>query len=100
MSNSDKENKYFRARERVEAIKKFYTHLITYLFFICFLAGLNYYTDGWNYPWFLWAAFGWGIGVAANAIKVFGYNAFFGSDWEERKINEFMNEDKNEGKWN
>lgn len=99
MNYSNKENKYFRAQERVQAIKKFYTGLITYVFFICFLAAINYYTDQWRYPWFLWAAFGWGIGVLAHAIKTFGYNLFLGRNWEERKINEFMNEDENQNTW-
>jgi len=50
--------------------------------------------------WFLWAAFGWGLGLAFKAIKVFGMNPFFGKDWEERKIREFMKEDEQQNKWN
>ena len=99
MESTDKENKYFRAKERVEQLKKFYAGLMSYFFFIAFLAGVNYWTDEWRYPWFLWAAFGWGIGVIFHAIKVFGFNPFFGKDWEERKIQEYMNEDENRGRW-
>ncbi len=99
MEYSDKENKYYRAKERVECIKKFYTSLLSYVFVISLLAAVNYYTNEWRYAWFLWAAFGWGIGLIFQGIKAFGYNPFLGKDWEERKIKEFMNEDKNIERW-
>ena len=99
MEYSDKENKYFRAKEKVDCIKKFYTSLLSYVLVISLLAGINYYVDEWNYPWFLWAAFGWGIGLVFQAIKAFGFNPFFGRGWEERKIKEFMNEENDENRW-
>ena len=40
MENLEKENKYFRAKERVGAIKKFYMSLISYFVFIGFLVAL------------------------------------------------------------
>ena len=94
MEKFDKEYKYIRAKERVEEIKKFYSNLISYVLVIALLAGINYYTDGWNHPWFLWAAFGWGIGLIFHAIKAFQWSPFFNRDWEERKIKEFMEEDE------
>ena len=99
METSEKENKYYRAKERVESIKKFYTGFLSYLFFISLLAGINYWTDEWRYPWFLWAAFGWGIGLIFQAIKTFSLNPFFGRDWEERKIKEYMEEDEKQKRW-
>lgn len=99
MANFESENKYLRAKERVDRIKKFYTSLISYVIFISFLAALNYYVDQWEYPWFLWAAFGWGIGLVFQALKAFGFNPFFGKNWEERKIKEFMDEDDENKQW-
>jgi len=99
MEYSDKENKYFRAKEKVEEIKKFYSSLIAYVFVISALAALNWYTDQWRYPWFLWAAFGWGIGLIFQAFKAFSLNPFFGKGWEERKIKEFMDDDNNANRW-
>ena len=99
MENIDKENKYFRAKERVGTIKKFYTSLMSYFVFIGFLAALNYWTNQWRYPWFLWAAFGWGIGLVFHAVKVFGLNPFFGKNWEERKIKEYMQEEERKDRW-
>jgi hypothetical protein len=73
--------------------------LMSYFVFIGFLAALNYWTDQWRYPWFLWAAFGWGIGLVFHAIKVFGLSPFFGKNWEERKIKEYMEEDEPRNRW-
>jgi 2TM domain len=57
--------------------------VITLLFFIDFLT-----PGGW---WFYWALLGWGIGILAHALSVFGITGLFGSDWEEKKIAELMN---------
>jgi len=99
METSEKEKKYYKAKERVESIKKFYTSLLSYIFFIALLAGINYWADEWRYPWFLWAAFGWGIGLVFQAIKTFSINPFFGRDWEDRKIKEYMEEDEKQRRW-
>ncbi len=88
------ESKYMKARERVEELKKFYGNLTSYIFVIGLLAVINYLTNGWRYMWFLWAAFGWGIGLLFHALKTFRWNPFFSRDWEERKIREFMDEEK------
>jgi hypothetical protein len=99
MDDRNREDKYFRARERVDQIKKFYSSLLSYIVFIVLLGGLNYWIDEWRYPWFLWAAFGWGIALVFQAIKAFGFNPFFGKDWENRKIKELMENDEDAKKW-
>jgi len=103
MDFNSKENKYLRAKDQVTEIKKFYSSLMFYVIFIGFLAGLNYYTNEWSYPWFLWAAFGWGIGLVFQAAKAFKWAPFMDKDWEDRKIKELMDkddEDVNFNKWN
>lgn len=90
----EQENRYLKAKERVEQVKKFYTGLIFYLLFIGFLAYLNYYNNQWRYMWFLWVAFGWGIGVFFQAAKAFRWNPFLGKDWEDRKLKEFLEEEE------
>lgn len=97
MEDLNRESKYIRAKERVETLKKFYSNLTSYIIVISVLAGINYWSNEWRYMWFLWAAFGWGIGLTFHAFKVFGLNPFFGRNWEERKIQEFMEEDDKEG---
>ncbi len=96
MESFNKENQYLRAKERVDELKKFYGNLISYVIIISALAALNYWQNGWHYAWFLWAAFGWGIGLAFHASKAFRWNPFFDKDWEDRKIKEYMNKDKDE----
>ncbi len=99
METNSAENKYQRAKERVEELKKFYGHLTSYILVIGGLAILNYWVDGWRYMWFLWAAFGWGIGILAHASRTFNLNPFFNKEWEQRKIKEYMEKQEEQEKW-
>lgn len=90
-----RQEKLIRAKERVADLKKFYSGLMSYALVISVLAAINYYFDEWRYPWFLWAAFGWGIGLIFQAFKLFGRNPFLSKNWEERKIKEYMDNDRN-----
>ncbi len=98
MDTFENDNKYLKAKRRVSKIKKFYTSLISYAIFITALAGLNYYVNGLRNPWFLWAAFGWGIGLFFQAMKAFNWFSYFGKDWEERQIKKFMEEEEKNNK--
>ncbi|MGH7897839.1 MAG: ATP-binding protein [Candidatus Binatia bacterium] len=62
-----------RARRRAAAEMGFYVHLMSYLGVIAFLAFLNLLTT-W-YPWFLWPAAGWGLGLFFHYMGVFGTHA-------------------------
>jgi hypothetical protein len=81
-------NKYLRAKRRVNKLKEFYGHLVSYCVFMPFLIFINYRTS-WNYQWFWFPLFGWGVSVIIHAFTVFGY----GGSWEDRKIKEYMNKD-------
>lgn len=59
-----------RARRRARAEVGFYAHLMSYLGVMAFLALLNILTA--RYPWFLWPALGWGLGLFAHYMAVFG----------------------------
>lgn len=59
-----------RARRRAAAEAGFYTHLMSYLGVMAFLALTNLMTT--SYPWFVWPALGWGIGLFAHYMAVFG----------------------------
>lgn len=91
------ESSYYNAQKKVEELKGFYGNLAAYIIFVGGLMVLNLMTSP-EYLWFLWPAGGWGIGVAVHAMKVFNYMPFLGNDWEERKIRELMDKDKN-NKW-
>ena len=101
-NKESRENRYLRAKERVAEMKKFYSGLVFYVIFISFLGWLNYYTNQWRYMWFLWAAFGWGIGMVFQAAKAFQWTPFMNKDWEERKIKELMDKEDEftNNRWN
>ena len=80
------------AIEKVERLKGFYTHFTIYLIFVPIFISINYF-GGSNFPWAIFPIVGWGIGVAGHATETFGWNPFFGKDWERRKIEEFMEND-------
>jgi len=98
METTKENTKYIKAQKKVTKIKKFYTSCISYVLVIGFLAAINFYTSGLRNPWFLWAAFGWGIGLAFQAAKAFGYSPIFNKDWEERKIKSIMDKEENENR--
>lgn len=88
------ENSYLRARKKVEDLKEFYGSLASYIIIIPFLIFINYRTF-WEFQWFWFPALGWGIGLAFHAFKVYGP----GFSWEEKKLRQFMEEEKNKTKW-
>jgi len=84
---------YEKASKRVEEIKGFYSHLMTYALVNLALFILNLITSPSHF-WFYWPLFGWGIGVLAHAGSVFGPGRLWGAQWEERKIKELMDKDR------
>ncbi|MBO0329455.1 2TM domain-containing protein [[Muricauda] lutisoli] len=82
------EQRYARAKERVERIKSFYSNLTAYFLVIPLLAYLNFRTTG--FPWSIFPAIGWGLGLVGHWMTAYGQNPIFGKEWEERKIQELM----------
>jgi sensor histidine kinase YesM len=80
---------YKRAKDKVEQLRGFYGNLISYCTVIPILILINLNTS--NFQWFWFPMLGWGIGLTFHALETFGYS----KSWEERKINEFMNEENN-----
>lgn len=93
----DKNAAYLRAQKKVEDIKGFYGHLMSYVIVMLALAIINF-TATPSYLWFLWPALGWGVGVAVHAVTVFNYMPFLSSEWEEKKITEML-EKENKSEW-
>ncbi|MER3376612.1 MAG: 2TM domain-containing protein [Allomuricauda sp.] len=87
MENLD-EYRYIKAKEKIEKIKAFYSSLLAYCIVIPILAYLNYKTT--DFPWVVFPAVGWGIGLVFLWMCAKGYNPILGKDWEERKIQELM----------
>lgn len=90
--NYQEEEKYHRAKKRVEEIKGFYGNLTSYIVVNIVLVILNLQFSP-DHLWFYWPMLGWGIGVVFHGMRVFNYMPFLGKDWEERKMKEFMDKE-------
>ncbi|MGL2963991.1 2TM domain-containing protein [Flavobacterium sp. RSB2_4_14] len=101
MENLD-EIKYQEALKRVKKIKGFYTHLAVYVVINIAIVIANFQSldEGESYFQFriFSTAFFWGIGLAAHGLSVFVPTMLMGKNWEERKIKELMDKEKN-NKW-
>lgn len=92
------DDQYIKARKHVEKLKEFYYNLLSYCLVIPFLAFINWKTS-WQFQWFWFPMFGWGIGLAFHAMSVFFEDGRFGRNWEERKIREYMEQEERK-RWN
>lgn len=95
-SDFRKEDAYLRAKKKVDELKGFYWHLAVYVvvnLFIIYLVGFYSGSGFFSYEPYTTAAF-WGIGLAFHFIGVFGSNLFLGKNWENRKLQEFMEEEQ------
>lgn len=94
-SESFENNAYIKAAKKVEKLKEFYKNLASYCIVIPFLIFINL-TFSSGFYWFWFPALGWGIGLLFHWLDIQNYNLFLGSNWEEKKIQEIMNDDKRE----
>ena len=92
-TNQNDFERYQRAQKQVENIKGFYGHLVSFVFVMFFLVVINLKYSP-QYLWFFWPMLGWGIGLLFHGLKAFNYSPFLGKDWENRKIKEFMDNEK------
>lgn len=84
---------YEKAKDRVNQLKGFYGNLLAYCFVIPTLIIINVSTT--NFQWFWFPMLGWGLGLTFHAFETFG----LGKKWEERKIQEYINQNKTQH-WN
>lgn len=92
MEYNRREASYFMASERVKAIKEFYACIILYCTIIPILIWINYQTT--SFPWAIFPALGWGFGLVTTGMAAHGINPLWGKEWEQRKIQELMNNEK------
>lgn len=92
----NQEHKYDRAIARVREIKKFYGNLAKFVLFTLLFVAFNYFV-GWTSNWVYIVLGFWAFGLVLSALKLFGPNLIFGSDWEARMIEREMRkqDDKN-----
>lgn len=86
---SDTDKSYLRAKDKVKKLRGFYGNLTSYCLVIPALAVFNLLSSS-DFPWVIFPAIGWGIGLLFHAMEVFGYNPLLGKNWEDKKIKEYM----------
>ncbi len=100
-NDANRKKKYLRAKKRTEELRKFYKHVIIYVVVNLAISIFKlrvYMRDGESFEevmgrldmYIVWII--WGVFLLLQAIKTYRSNVILGSDWEEKKIRQFMNE--------
>jgi hypothetical protein len=98
METNHEYERYQKAKKQVEDIKGFYGHLASYVLVMGLLIFINLRYSP-QYLWFVWSMLGWGIGLFFHAMKVFNWFPFFNKEWEEKKIKQYMEQEKKSNKF-
>ena len=105
IDNATMSNQERRIRRQVRKQAEFNKHLLTYVVVISLLwviclstlpsgavlqGGLLTGEVTWYRLWAFWPTIGWGIGLFFHGMSVLPGLSRWGSDWEERKVQELM----------
>jgi hypothetical protein len=85
----EQETRYEAAKKRVEEIKGFYMHLGIFIVFGLAMFAINEIATPDRF-WWHWPVLIWGVGLAMHAFAVVFENRFFGSEWEEKKVQQLL----------
>jgi hypothetical protein len=100
MDNSTTDRiRFEKAKKKAKDIRGFYINLTLYCLVIPILITINL-TYVPEIQWFWFSMLGWGTGIVAHAMEVFGWHPFLGKDWEERKLKQFMDEEREKNEKN
>ncbi|AXT60311.1 hypothetical protein D1816_08090 [Aquimarina sp. AD10] len=93
------QQRYEKAKKRVEREKGFYTHFTIYLAInlILLIINSNFLNEGFSNfsQWWLYITpISWGIGLLFHGLSVFAKTPIFNKKWEEKKIKELMDKDE------
>ena len=89
---TDEEIHYRKAKKKARMIRDFYINLSLYCFLIPVIIGINLIFVP-EFHWFWFSITGWGIGLTIHGLTAFEGFPFMNSNWEERKIQQFIKED-------
>lgn len=103
MRDSEKEKAFLRAKNRVDKLRGFYSHLGIYLVVNIAISVFKiirnlrrgesfdeaFFDLNFSGIWMLW-----GIGLIIHAFAVFVLPLIIGHNWEEEKIKQFMEDEK------
>lgn len=103
MRRSDRSSAYLRAKNKVDRVRGFYTHLFIY---VAINIGITIFKiirnlnngETFEQAFFDFGTFAlwifWGIGISLHAFGVFGLPMILGRNWEDDKIREFMDQEE------
>lgn len=97
MENNIEEERLRAAQEHVSKIRYFNNKAIKFLMISVFIVGINLLTSP-DRLWFYWVMLGLGLTLVIKYVKIFGL-PFFSKEWEEKKINEIIEKEKKQQKW-
>lgn len=106
--DNNQDNKYLRAKKRVEKLRGFYGHLAAYLIVnICLTVvkvsrnlnnGETFEEAFFDFSTFaLWMF--WGLGLLIHGFATFGIDYILGKDWEEKRIQKYIKEEEENFKY-
>lgn len=86
------DNRYEKAKKKAREIRSFYINLSLFCFILPVLIGINLYFVP-EFHWFWFSLIGWGTGIIFHGLAAFDVNPFMRNNWEERKLQQFLNEE-------
>tara|TARA_R110000868_G_scaffold374257_1_gene638651 strand:- start:3478 stop:3798 length:321 start_codon:yes stop_codon:yes gene_type:complete len=101
MENLEEKHKnYIKAKEKVRHLKIFYMHLVGYFIIVALLLYNLYIVEGEYENFFIWfnsiILIAWTIFIIVHGWNVFKGRILFKESWEDRKLKEYLERDKNE----
>jgi len=82
-----------QARKHVKRLRGLYELCAAAVLVIGLTATINLLSSP-HYLWFLWVAFGFAVAIAFSALELFGRGLWFGPDWEQRKLREYLDRER------
>ncbi|WP_432671422.1 2TM domain-containing protein [Flavobacterium sp. SM2513] len=89
---SEAEMHYQKAKKKAREIRSFYINLGLFCVLIPVIIGINLSFVP-QFHWFWLSILGWGTGLAFHGLATFNFRPFVNSNWEQRKIQQFIKED-------
>ncbi len=87
-ANPQREEALRRVRKQVREMRAFYASAVLYALVMPVFWVVNLTAGG--KIWAHWPTIGWGIGLTIHGISVFAGRTLFGTEWEEKKVEELM----------
>ena len=83
---------YLKAKKKAREIRDFYINLTLFCLIMPVIITINLIFVP-DFHWFWFSMIGWGTGVVFHGLSAFGFSPFFKKGWEERKLQEFIQDE-------